>query len=137
MIVCIDTNVLVQLFGQRQNGRPLRSALLDGNVSLVVSNEILLEYEETVTRLSGAARWAQIENFLLILYQLNSNVDFIQPSFRFQLIVADPDDNKFVDCAVTAQADHIITDDRHFDALVGSGYRPQPITLDAFIQSYL
>lgn len=37
------------------------------------------------------------------------------PQFRFNLITADPDDNKFVDCAIIAQADYIFTNDRHFE----------------------
>jgi uncharacterized protein len=33
------------------------------------------------------------------------------------LITIDPDDNKFVDCAIAAGADYIITNDHHFDIL--------------------
>ena len=33
------------------------------------------------------------------------------------LITADPDDNKFVDCAVTAGATNIVSNDRHFREL--------------------
>ena len=31
--------------------------------------------------------------------------------------IVDPDDNKFVDCALNAGADYIVTDDRHFNIL--------------------
>jgi putative PIN family toxin of toxin-antitoxin system len=137
MIICIDTNVLVQLFGRHEAGRPLRMALLNGDIDLALSNEILLEYEEMVTRLSGSARWKQIENFLTLIYQLNSNVRFIEPHFRFQIVINDPDDNKFADCAISAEADHIVTGDRDFDVLIGSGYKPQPITIEAFVKRYL
>ncbi len=137
MIVCIDTNVLVQLFGQNQTGRPIRDALLHGQMNLAISNEVLLEYEETITRLSGPARWQQIEQFLAMLYQLHSNILFIEPQFRFGVITADPDDNKFVDCAITAQADYIITADGHFRALIGSGYKPQPMMAEEFIKKHL
>ena len=37
--------------------------------------------------------------------------------FHFVLIVADPDDNKFVDCAISANAEFIVTNDSHFDVL--------------------
>ena len=36
---------------------------------------------------------------------------------NFHLITADPDDNKFVDCALNAGADFIVTNDRHFNVL--------------------
>lgn len=137
MTVCIDTNVLVQLFGQRQVGRPLRIALLNGDITVALSNEILLEYQETITRLSGAERWNQIETFLALISQLNSNVLFTDPHFHFGLIADDPDDNKFADCAIAAEGEHIITADHHFDSLRGSGYKPQPITIDDFVKRYL
>lgn len=44
---------------------------------------------------------------------------------------------KFSDCAITAEADYIVTEDRHFQALIGSGYKPQPITPAEFIQRHL
>lgn len=39
------------------------------------------------------------------------------PHFRFGLIEQDPDDNKFVDCAIIAGADYIVSEDAHFRAL--------------------
>ena len=35
----------------------------------------------------------------------------------FNLIQKDPDDNKFVDCAITAGARYIVTEDHHYDVL--------------------
>lgn len=137
MRVCIDTNALVQLFGRNEVGRPIRDALLAGRIDLAVSNEILFEYEEAITLLSGRARWQQVERFLTVLYYLHGNVLFIEPHFRFAVVTADPDDNKFSDCAIAAEANYIITSDRHFDALIGAGYKPRPITPEAFIRGQL
>ena len=39
------------------------------------------------------------------------------PYFHFKLIIADPDDDKFVDCAIAANAKFVVTDDGHFDVL--------------------
>ena len=36
------------------------------------------------------------------------NVEHVNPAYRFNLITSDPDDNKFVDCAVTAGATYIL-----------------------------
>ena len=41
----------------------------------------------------------------------------ITPSFKFRLIEADHDDDKFVDCAFAANATYIVSDDKHFDVL--------------------
>lgn len=137
MRVCIDTNALVQLFGRNQAGRPIREALLAGRIDMAISNEILLEYEETITLLSGRTRWQQVERFLTLLFYLHANILFIEPQFRFGVIIADADDNKFSDCAIAAQADYVITSDHHFDALAGSGYKPRPISPDEFIRRHL
>ena len=37
--------------------------------------------------------------------------------YRFDLITADHDDNKFVDCAIAANATYIVTDDKHYKPL--------------------
>ena len=37
--------------------------------------------------------------------------------FHFGLITADKDDNKFVDCAIAADAEYIVTNDKHFAVL--------------------
>ena len=45
------------------------------------------------------------------------NVKRVDAQFRFQLISEDADDNKFVDCAIVANADYIVSDDKHFKVL--------------------
>ena len=47
----------------------------------------------------------------------SKNVELINPEFRWGLITADPDDNKFVDCAFAAGATYIVSDDSHFNIL--------------------
>ena len=44
-------------------------------------------------------------------------VERFAPEYHFQLITADPDDNKFVDCAIQANARYIVTNDHHYDVL--------------------
>jgi putative PIN family toxin of toxin-antitoxin system len=111
--------------------------LLRGRLVWALSNAILLEYEETVLALSTRARW---ENLPATIHQVSAKfgtVRFVAPSFDHQLITADPDDNKFVDCALAAGADYLITSDRHFDPLRSAGYKTQPITPEEFITRYL
>jgi len=137
MRVCVDTNLLLQLFGRSHPYGRITDALQHGSLELAVSNEILLEYEETVAHLSGQSRWQTVELFLHGISRLHGTVFYIEPHFHFRLITVDPDDNKFVDCAIAAEADFILTFDRHFDALHGSGYKPKPIGPEEFIAKYL
>ena len=49
---------------------------------------------------------------------LNSKfTEMITPFYNFNLIEVDPDDNKFVDCAIAANAKCIVTNDHHYDVL--------------------
>ena len=41
----------------------------------------------------------------------------VDAHFHWNLITQDPDDNKFVDCAIVANADFIVSEDRHFKEL--------------------
>ncbi|OYP60421.1 PIN domain-containing protein, partial [Prevotella sp. P2-180] len=45
------------------------------------------------------------------------NILFINPVYRFKLIESDPDDNKFVDCAIHSNAKYIVSQDKHFGIL--------------------
>jgi len=133
MRVCIDTNALVQLFGTATPFGRIADALQRGRLEVAVSNEILLEYEETLATLSGPARWQTVWRFLEGVSRLHNNVLYVEPHFRFRVITADPDDNKFVDCVIAVEADFILTSDRHFDVLRSSGYKPKPIDPQEFM----
>ena len=43
---------------------------------------------------------------------------------KWNLITADPDDNKFVDCALNAGADYLVTNDHHFNILKSIDFPP-------------
>lgn len=98
---------------------------------------MLLEYEEVLTRLSGPARWRKLARLMDLVELTGGNLLRVMPSFRFNIIIADLDDNIFTDCAVTAGADYVITDDQHFAALRNAGYKPQPITPGEFISKFV
>jgi uncharacterized protein len=137
MTVCLDTSVFLQMFGRKQPFYRILRALLDGRLILAVSTEILLEYEEITVKLSGSERWREVAALLELLTQLHGNIHQVEPHYRFGVVVADPDDNKFCDCAIAAEADFVVTEDSHFGALKSAGYKPQPITPDEFIRLHL
>ena len=137
MTVCIDTNVVLGMFGRNGPWLPIRRALIEGRLAWAVTTEILMEYEEVAAREMGIAAAAQLPRFIDLLEQTRGNIQHVSPNFRFRLIAADPDDNKFTDCAITAGADYIVTEDRHFAPLATAGYHPQPITPAEFISKHL
>jgi putative PIN family toxin of toxin-antitoxin system len=137
MRICVDTNVLVRFFGTQSPFAALKLAVFTGTVELAVSNDILLEYEEVMVRLSGTRRWQQLSALLERVNLLFGNIVQVNPQYRFNVIAIDPDDNKFVDCAIAAEADFIVTSDRDFAALRDSGYKPKPISPEEFIERHL
>lgn len=63
---------------------------------------------------------------------------FFTPYYKFNLIKSDPDDNKFFDCAIMANAKFIIAEDRHFNVLNDYSFpKVNIIGLDAFLQSLI
>ena len=60
-----------------------------------------------------------------------------QTYFRFGLISEDDDDNKFVDCAIAANAQAVVSNDRHFQTLKTIGFPKVPIlTLTEFEKEF-
>ena len=109
----IDTNSLLQCISRRSIYHDLWISLLDGRNTLCVSTEILEEYEEQLQRFTSR----EFTEAAIGVIINNPYTQFITPYFRFKLIAADPDDDKFVDCAVAANAKYVVTDDGHFDVL--------------------
>ena len=102
-----------------------------------MSNEILTEYQEIVVLNSGSHRWNQLGKVFSLAEMVGDLLLKVQPAYRFQVIANDPDDNKFTDCAITANANFVITNDAHFKPLASAGYRPQPISPEEFIRLHL
>lgn len=111
--VVIDTNCLVQMISKHSPFRKIWDAFLGKQFVLCVSNEILEEYQEIIEQQTTAEI---AENIVLLLIN-RKNVKFVDPHFRLRVITADPDDDKFVDCAFAAGADVIVSEDSHFDIL--------------------
>ena len=113
MIIVLDTNILVASLGKKSPYCPIFDALIFEKFEIAVSNEILNEYAE-VTEQKTTSEISQ--NVLRLLINLPS-LKLIHTYYNWQLIIADPDDDKFVDCAIAAQADYIVSDDGHFKVL--------------------
>ena len=137
MTVVIDTNVMLTARAVRHRNYVLLRALLAGQFELAASTAIMLEYQEIITKRASAEDWGELTALFDIADELHGNLLHVEPSFRFHLIIADPDDDKFADCAIAAEADFIITEDTHFETLRGSGHQPQPVTPGEFIARHL
>jgi len=132
--VVIDTNVFVESLSRTSRYHAIFENLVQGSFLICVSTSILLEYEEIVYALHRKENADRLMNFLTI----SPFVIFVEPAYRFNLISVDPDDNKFVDCAIAADAAHVVTSDHHFDALKNIGFpKVHVIHPEEFIKHYL
>ncbi|MDR0872588.1 MAG: putative toxin-antitoxin system toxin component, PIN family [Prevotellaceae bacterium] len=111
--IILDTNCLLICLPSQSKFHRVWTAFLDKNYHLCISNEIINEYEEVLAKQTSPAFADLIVQTILS----RENTIRISPAYRFNLIAADPDDNKFVDCAIAANADYIVSQDAHFDIL--------------------
>ena len=111
--IVLDTNCLLACLPRRSPFRHIWEAFLDGRYNLCFTTDILDEYEEIIAQKTNP----EIAGNVIRLILEKSNTKKIDVFFKFELITVDPDDNKFVDCAVAAGANFIVSNDRHFDVL--------------------
>lgn len=134
MKIVLDTNCLIMAISSKMRYRIIWKAFLDGKFILCVTNEILEEYVEVIGRNINPS----IADLVLYTILTRKNVKRLDPHFRFRLIEADPDDNKFVDCAIVAGAKYIVTEDKHFNVLKTIPFPKLQVTdIDHFFEKEL
>lgn len=107
MRIVIDTNVVASgiVFG----GKPERllELAIKNDVEMCVSPQILAEYDEIIARLSAKYLAHTIE---ITLQDLTDNALLVTPS-QTVTVCRDPDDNKFIECAMEGKCLYIVSGD--------------------------
>jgi uncharacterized protein len=111
--IILDTNVLLVSIPEKSEYRWIFDKLIDEEFDLVISNDILNEYEEIMDKKTKPIIKNLVVDFLLTAENVRKTLIY----FNWNLIQQDPDDNKFVDCSIAGNADYIVTNDKHFDVL--------------------
>lgn len=111
--IVLDTNCLLQALPTRSPYHKIWTGILCGDISLCVNTEILIEYEEILAQKTSKEI---AHNVVEAIARLHTTL-FQETYIHFGLIEQDVDDNKFVDCAVAADAEYIVTNDTHFNVL--------------------
>jgi putative PIN family toxin of toxin-antitoxin system len=105
--------VLPVSFAKKSPFRPIFDSFLKEQITLCVSTDILLEYEEIIGNHLGE----KLASNVLQLIENAPNVEWITNYYRWELVKIDPDDNKFVDCEIACNANYLVSNDRHFQLL--------------------
>lgn len=105
--------------------------MVEGCISLCVSTDIVMEYEEIISRKINP----QIAQLVVATILNTPLLKRVSPKFFYHLIKADPDDNKFVDCAICAGAELMVTNDAHFNILKTIKFpKVEIVTLQEFLK---
>ena len=123
MRIVLDTNSLLVSIGRKSKYRPIFDALLDGKITLLISNDIISEYVEILGQRTSAIVADNISDLLMS----SPDVEKTSIYFKWSIITQDADDNKFVDCALNGRANFLVTDDKHFNVLKKIGFPPVKI----------
>lgn len=126
----LDTNSLIQCASSRSPYNDLWRSFQDGRNVLCVTTAILEEYAEILTRLTTE----RFSEYVLNVITNNPDTLFVTPYYHFYVIYADPDDDKFVDCAFKANAKYIVTQDHHYEVLKQTPFpRIEVLDIDEFL----
>ena len=129
--IVLDTNCLLQMISRHSPYYAIWQSFQLGRYYLCVSNDIISEYREIIGRIANSLVAEGVtEAIMNSPYCLRYD-----PHFHFNLIQQDPDDNKFVDCAIISNADYIVSDDSHFRVLRSIPYpRVKVVSLNQFFK---
>ena len=132
MRVVIDTNIFVSSFF---GGKPRKIIDLwkEGKITLCLSKDILNEYIEVLHRI-GLQDEVELEE-LLSLFAKSFNILFTTKTPRIKVVKDDPDDDKFIECAVALKAEVIITGDKAIE-VIGEYMNIKILTPQQFLKIY-
>jgi len=115
LTVVVDTNVIVSALLKPQSKPELVLRLFfSAYAQLCFSNDIMAEYREVLSR-NRFRHYISLELVNRFLEELKTVGALVEPQEKIDVIKADPSDNMFLECAVAASADFLITGNiRHF-----------------------
>ena len=111
--IVLDTNILLVSISSKSQYHWIFEKLLNGKFELYITTEILTEYEEIITLKYNGNVAKNVIRTLLKLPNVHQQIIY----YHWNLINTDPDDNKFVDCAISANANYLVSNDKHFNVL--------------------
>ena len=133
MRIVLDTNVFVS--GVFFGGQPVKilAAWRNGEIQLILSPEILEEYVAVLQRLEKylpAVEAKPVIELILAGSKIISAPPLEKP------VSSDPDDDKFIACALASKAKVIVSGDKHL--LAANGFQGLDIVKPSeFVKKYL
>ena len=132
MKVVVDTNIFVSSFFGG-NPRKIIDLWKRDEISLCLSKDILDEYVDVLQRI-GLGDEREIEE-LLSFFAKGMNIIFTTKTPKIKAVKDDPDDDKFIECAIALEAEVIITGDKALKK-IGKYMGIRILTPQEFLKAY-
>jgi putative PIN family toxin of toxin-antitoxin system len=115
MRVVLGTNVVLSavLFGGKP--RQIVEYALAGTIRLFMSGPLIAELQGVLQRPKFGFAPQIVQS---IVSELTSIAEWVVPQKHFRLVRDDPADNHVTDCAIAAEAEYLVTGDKHLLQLV-------------------
>lgn len=113
MLVVLDTNVLISGTFWTGDSFQVIQIVDKGRVRLIVSKEILDEYDCVLHSDEILEKKAYQPEKVAAVLKLVQLATIVEPKEKFKVVRKDPSDDKFIDAAVDGKVDYIISQDEH------------------------
>ena len=132
--VVFATNVVIAAITNPRSAsaRLVEEALQGSLLQICLSPAVISEYEYILRSFRVAL--ARMEDRADFIFALKKNACLTNPTVKTRRIKDDTSDNKFLECAVSAKAQYIVTSDKHFSF---KSYRGVKVTKPAEMEKEL
>ncbi|PKP56620.1 MAG: putative toxin-antitoxin system toxin component, PIN family [Candidatus Altiarchaeales archaeon HGW-Altiarchaeales-2] len=110
MILVLDTNIIVSATIANGNEFKLLKKAENKDFILAISHPLLIEFKEVISREKFGYNAQEIDRIVSDVIKISK---LFCPEESIDIMKEDPDDNKVLECAVTAKADYIVSGDHH------------------------
>lgn len=112
--VVLDTNVLISALGWDAKPEACLEQVLHGEVAGYISPDLVDELQRVMDYPRFAFTDDEKQSFLEVVL---ASFHLVEPGVDLSVVADDPDDDMVLECAVTADADYIISGDSHLQDL--------------------
>jgi hypothetical protein len=131
MRVVFDTNVLVSALITTGKPRLLFHKVVDGQIQLILSKNILTEFSEVADD-PRIRKYVDQDNIVAFLRIIDKVATITKVKSRFKILKEDPDDDVVLRTAVDGKAEVIVSGDKHLLSL-GVFRRIRILTVDEML----
>ncbi|MBF0490365.1 MAG: putative toxin-antitoxin system toxin component, PIN family [Candidatus Omnitrophica bacterium] len=108
MKLVLDTNVLISAIMFGGKSREILEMGISGKIKIATSQDILKEFAEVLV---GKKFRVSVSVVQQTIHELSQIAEVVIVTDRINLIKNDPDDNRILECALSAKANYIVSGD--------------------------